>query len=146
MLADLYADSSFLFSLFTKDSQSAAASAYMARAGAPLVFNPLHRMEVRNALRNAAGRDEITAQDCRAAFRVMDDDKQAGLIVHTPIAWADVFRRADELSEQHAAAQGQRSIDLLHVALALETGATTFLSFDNRQRKLAQAAGLKVKP
>jgi predicted nucleic acid-binding protein len=34
----------------------------------------------------------------------------------------------------------------LHVALALEAGAKTFLSFDQRQRKLAKAAGLKVKP
>jgi hypothetical protein len=34
----------------------------------------------------------------------------------------------------------------LHVALALESGAKIFLSFDARQRKLAKAAGLKVKP
>jgi predicted nucleic acid-binding protein len=50
------------------------------------------------------------------------------------------------LSEKHAATEGQRTIDLLHVALALEAGAKTFLSFDQRQRKLAKAAGLKVKP
>ena len=42
--------------------------------------------------------------------------------------------------------EGQRTIDLLHVAIALEAKATTFLSFDNRQRKLAKAAGLEVKP
>ena len=45
-----------------------------------------------------------------------------------------------------AASAGQRTIDLLHVAIALEAGAKTFLSFDQRQRKLAKAAGLKVKP
>ncbi|MEO6740054.1 MAG: PIN domain-containing protein [Chthoniobacteraceae bacterium] len=54
--------------------------------------------------------------------------------------------RADDISEKHAATEGQRTIDLLHVALALECGAKTFLSFDTRQRKLAKAAGLKVKP
>ena len=37
-------------------------------------------------------------------------------------------------------------IDLLHVAIALECGAQIFLSFDKRQRRLAKAAGLKVKP
>ena len=42
--------------------------------------------------------------------------------------------------------EGQRTIDLLHVAIALEAKATTFLSFDNRQRKLAKAAGLEFKP
>ena len=56
------------------------------------------------------------------------------------------FRRADDISEKRAATEGQRTIDLLHVALALECGAKTFLSFDTRQRKLAKDTGLKVKP
>ena len=68
------------------------------------------------------------------------------LQVHYPVAWTGAFRRADDISEKHAATEGQRTIDLLHVALALECGAKTFLSFDTRQRKLAKAAGLKVKP
>ncbi len=88
----------------------------------------------------------MTAPDCRQAFRQIDEDLRDGLLVHTPVGWTDVFRRADELSEKHAATEGQRTIDLLHVALALESGAKTFLSFDARQRKLAKAAGLKVKP
>jgi predicted nucleic acid-binding protein len=50
------------------------------------------------------------------------------------------------LSEKHATKDGQRTIDLLHVAIALECGAKTFLSFDKRQRRLATAAGLKVSP
>jgi len=103
-------------------------------------------VEVRNALRNVTACGEMTATECRAAFRQIDDDLRDGLLVHTPVGWTDVFRRADELSEKHAAKEGQRTIDLLHVALALESGAKTFLSFDVRQRKLAKAAGLKVKP
>ena len=66
--------------------------------------------------------------------------------MHAPVEWTNVFRRADELSETHAIREGQRTIDLLHVAIALEVKARTFLSFDNRQRKLAKAAGLEVKP
>lgn len=146
MATEAYPDSSFLFSLVAKDSQSLAASAYMVRAAAPLFFTPLHRAEVRNALRNAAGRGAITGQECRGAFRVIDDDLREGLFLHTPVEWLNVFHTADELSEKHPRQQGQRTIDLLHVAIALECGAGTFLSFDNRQRKLAHAAGLEVKP
>ena len=146
MPAEAYPDASFLFSLVTNDSKTLEAKAYMVRAATPLFFTPLHRTEVRNALRNAAGRAEITAQECRAAFRLIDEDLLEGLFLHTAVGWTDAFRRADELSEKHAAQHGQRTIDLLHVAIALESGAKTFLSFDNRQRKLAQAAGLKVKP
>jgi predicted nucleic acid-binding protein len=39
-----------------------------------------------------------------------------------------------------------RSLDLLHVATALEIGAMEFLSFDDRQRRTARAEGLNVLP
>ena len=146
MDADAYADSSFLVSLHRADTNYAAANAFMAKAALTLAFTPLHRIEVRNALRNAAASGEMTATDCRLAFRQIEEDLRDGLLLHTPIAWTDTLRHADELSEKHAGKEGQRTIDLLHVALALECGAKTFLSFDARQRKLAKAAGLKVKP
>jgi len=146
MAATAYPDSSFLVSLVCKDTNSAEALGYMARAKKSLVFTPPHRIEARNALRNIAGRGEISEQDRRAAFRQIDEDVRDGLLVHTPVDWTDVFRRADELSEKHAAREGQRTIDLLHVAIALESGARVFLSFDKGQRRLAKAAGLKVQP
>jgi predicted nucleic acid-binding protein len=146
MAASVYPDSSFLVSLVCKDTNSSEALAHMARSKEPLIFTPLHRIEARNALRNIAGRGEISAQDRHEAFLQIEEDLRDGMLVHTPLNWTDVFRRADELSESHAAAEGQRTIDLLHVAIALEAGAQTFLSFDKRQRRLAKAAGLKVKP
>ena len=146
MEATAYPDSSFVVSLICRDTHSDEATSYMERAAQALLFTPLHRIEARNAVRNAAGRGEITAQEQRAAFRQIDDDLRDGLLVHTPVGWTDAFRRADELSEKHAATGGQRTIDLLHVAIALESGAKTFLSFDQRQRKLAKVVGLKVKP
>jgi predicted nucleic acid-binding protein len=146
MEADAYPDSSFLVSLHRNDALHPVALAFMEKAALNLIFTPLHRIEVRNALRNATAGGEMSASDCRQAFRQIDADLQDGLLVHTPVEWPDVLRRADELSEKHAAKNGQRTIDLLHVAFALECGAKTFLSFDNRQRALAKAAGLKVKP
>ena len=146
MAASVYPDSSFLVSLVCKDTNSAEALAHMARAKEPLAFTPLHRIEARNALRNIAGRGGISAQDRHEAFLQVEEDLRDGMLVHTPVNWTDVFRRADELSESHAAADGQRTVDLLHVAIALESGAQTFLSFDKRQRRLAKSAGLKVKP
>ena len=146
MEADAYADSSFLVSLHRADALHEAALAFMEKAKFHLAFTPLHRIEVRNALRNAAAGGVLSAADGRQAFRQIDEDLRDGLLIHTPVHWTDIFRRADELSEKHAATEGQRTIDLLHVALALESGAKIFLSFDQRQRKLAKAAGLKVKP
>lgn len=146
MSATTYADSSFIVSLVCKDTRTDEATAFMERAATPLFFTPLHRIETRNAIRNAAAREVITQQDQRAAFRQIEDDLRDGLLVHSAVNWTDTFRRADELSEKHASTEGQRTIDLLHIAIALECGAKTFLSFDVRQRKLAKAVGLKVKP
>jgi predicted nucleic acid-binding protein len=146
MEVDAYADSSFLVSLLRVDSNHEAAMRYMARCGGTLAFNPLHRVELRNALRNAQAFGQITEKERRLAFREIEQDLQAGLLIYTRANWTDVFRLADELSEKHSGKQGQRTIDLLHVALALECGAKTFLSFDRRQRSLAKAANLIVKP
>jgi predicted nucleic acid-binding protein len=145
-MASAYADSSFLFSLVAKDNWTPEATAYMVRAEVPLWFTPLHRIELRNALRNAVGRGELTAPLCRKAFALVDEDLRQGVLIHAPVEWTNVFRKADELSERHARRDGQRTIDLLHVAIALENRVEIFLSFDKRQRKLALAAGLKVKP
>ena len=146
MEADAYPDSSFLVSLHRADSFHEAAHAFMAKAALSLAFTPLHRVEVRNALRNFAAKGDMKAAERALAFRQIDEDLRDGLLIHTPVSWTDVFRRADELSESHAAAGGQRTMDLLHVAMAIESGAKIFLSFDKRQCKLAKAAGLKVKP
>jgi predicted nucleic acid-binding protein len=141
-----YPDSSFIVSLVSRDTHSNEAAACMASLAEPLTFTPFHRIEARNALRNAAARGAISESERRAVFQRIQGHLQSGFLVHEPVSWTDVFRRADDLSEKHAATEGQRTIDLLHVALALECEAKTFLSFDVRQRKLAKAAGLKVKP
>ena len=146
MSARAYADSSFLVSLYRADASHEAARDEMAQATDPLPFTPLHRIELRNALRNAHSFGQISDKELRLALRQIEDDLREGLLVHVSINWTDVCHRGDKLSEKYAAKEGQRTIDLLHVALAIESGAKTFLSFDNRQRKLAKAIGLTVRP
>ncbi len=146
MEATAYPDSSFLVSLVCQDSKSEEAAAYMKKSAQALIFTPLHRVECRNALRNASARGALTAAELRTAFRQIEEDLSEGLLVHAQVEWTNALRRADELSDKHAATDGQRTIDLIHIALALECKAKTFLSFDLRQRKLAQAVRLKVKP
>ena len=59
--------------------------------------------------------------------------------------WVAVLREAEKLGAAHAEDLGCRSADLFHVAAAAELGADLFLSFDERQMKMAKAAGLTVK-
>jgi predicted nucleic acid-binding protein len=49
------------------------------------------------------------------------------------------------LARKHTALLGTRTLDTLHVAAALELKSERFLTFDERQAKLAKAIGLKLK-
>jgi len=56
------------------------------------------------------------------------------------------FEEARRIARLRTVTEGHRSLDILHVAAALVSEAEELLTFDERQRKLAQAEGLKVKP
>ncbi len=141
-----YADSSFLVSLHTNDTNAEAARRFMARHPEELPFTPLHRMEVWNGIRLMVFRAELSQAERTAVLRQIDEDLADGVLVHIPLPWTDALRKAEQLSADHAERIGSRSADTLHVAVALLAGARRFLSFDKRQRELAKAAGLEVKP
>jgi len=75
-----------------------------------------------------------------------ENDIAAGVFAPASPVWAGVFARAESLATAHAAATLCRSLDTLHVALALEIGATEFCTPDQRQAVMAKAAGLVVVP
>ena len=81
-----------------------------------------------------------------AILRALNSARSEGLLVHCPIDQEATLRRALDLIQQHAAQFQCRALDLLHVALALEIKAPLFVSFDQRQRRLATRAGLNLLP
>ena len=52
--------------------------------------------------------------------------------------------RSTELSRKLTPALGSRMLDVLHVASALELGAKTLVTYDERQIELAKKAGLRT--
>jgi predicted nucleic acid-binding protein len=140
-----FADSSFIVALYLQQQSSPAAAALMQRHGEPLPFTPWHRLEVRNALRLAVFHKLIDARQSRAQLKQVDVDlREETLLVHTPMDWVSVLREAEKMGATHSETLGCRSGDLFHVAAAKELGFDRFLTFDERQRKMAKAAGLSV--
>ena len=141
-----YADTSFLFSLYGHDANSPKARPMGDALKAPLVFTPLHRHELRNAFRLAVFRKALTPDRCQTVLAEIEMDTKTGILVETPVAWAEVFAEAEALSASHTAILGTRATDILHVAAACAAGVKDFLTFDTRQAALARKQGLKVRP
>ena len=146
-----YADASFLVSLYLRDSNSATAVALVQKARHSLPLTSLQRHELRNALRLAVFRTKgmpvaITELDARNALAQVDADLLSGNLVEVSLPWADAMVEAERLGRAYTMKLGVRGMDLLNVAAAVTTKAQTFLTFDGRQRAVAQAAGLHVRP
>lgn len=82
----------------------------------------------------------IAAESAYAAFR-QDRNRK----VYDVVAMDDeVFEQARLLGERFGKKHLIRALDVLHVAAALRHGAGSFATFDKRQAKVAEEAGLKL--
>jgi predicted nucleic acid-binding protein len=142
----IYADTSLLFSLYVTDANSPRADAWRQANPVPIGLTGFHRIELRNALSLAVFQQRLTAAESLAAWQEVQQDLVAGLLITKPDLWGKLVREAESLAEHHTPVIGSRSLDILHVAAALVLGATVFCTFDTRQGKLANAAGLHVQP
>lgn len=137
-------DSSFLFSFYGDDAHSPRAIAAAHSLDMPLTMTLLHRFEFENALRLAIFRRLITHDDANRRLMAFESDLSARRIIVRNLALNPLLETARRLSSRFTETLGQRALDLLIVAAALELGATNFLTFDHRQRALAEAAGMNV--
>jgi predicted nucleic acid-binding protein len=142
----IYFDSAVLVKAYCLESTSAQALSLIKRARPPLIFTPLHAIEIRNALRLKRHRRELTEFQLRGALGNLDDDIRNGFLHLADLDLSAVFGQAELLSAAYTSTIGARSLDVLHVAAALLLGAKQFVSFDRRQRSLAIGAGFNVLP
>jgi predicted nucleic acid-binding protein len=141
-----YFDTGVLLKLYLPEPRAAEAVSFVnASPGKPPV-NILHELEMRSALRQKAGRGELTQIECETLIAQVESDLTASVHERVAVSWPDVFATAESLSAAHGISTLCRSLDTLHVALALELGATEFCTFDLRQARMAAAAGLNVIP
>ncbi len=139
----IYADTSFLISLYSLDANSAAAGQTMRASRADHYITVLGELEVANALELRVFRKELSASQVQSSLNDFEKDTRDGVLLLRPLP-EQVFERARRLSRQTTARLGTRTADLLHVAAALELAVDYLYSFDRQQRKLARVVGLKL--
>jgi predicted nucleic acid-binding protein len=140
-----YCDTSFLVSLYSPDVNSAVSAAEMRRRSATLLITPLCELELVNALQLRLFRKELTVAEVKASHTAIQSDIALGVYWLQPLSMG-IFEAAKRLSLKHVAGIGSRSLDVLHVAAAIAMGADVLFSFDEKQRRLAKAEGLRVAP
>jgi predicted nucleic acid-binding protein len=138
----VYVDSSFLVSVYLTDTHSPD-SRKRAQNTAPFVLTPLHEAEWAHALAQHVFRGMLAPSQARTLESQLKDDKTAGVWTDTELP-ENAFALCADLARRFGPRLGFRTLDSLHVASALELGAERFWTFDERQRDLAKAAGLKT--
>jgi predicted nucleic acid-binding protein len=139
---NIYADTTVFVSFYITDQHSVEVHRLMARHP-ELWLTPFHRVEWSSAVAQHVFRGEFSEQESAKVYRDFLHDRQSGLWREIALP-SLVFETAVDLAERHTPHLGVRALDTLHVAAALELKAERFWTFDDRQKKLAKAVGLKT--
>lgn len=138
----LYLDTSALLKLYVREADSEKVHARVVSQDFPLPVWEIQEMEFINALHLKAFWKEITHEEACTQIELFHGRQKRGLYVFPKIHRSDLMNTFRKLSEK-TPSLGCRTMDVLHVACALEVGATEFLTFDQRQAGLAAMAGLR---
>lgn len=136
----IYADTSFLVSLYITDQHSIVSRQQVLTADG-LWLTPLHRAEWAHAIAQHVFRGELSGSEAHEMHRQLHQDESDGIWIAASIP-EEAFEACADLGRRYGPKLGVRTLDSLHVATALELKAKRFWTFDDRQRKLAKAAGL----
>jgi predicted nucleic acid-binding protein len=137
----IYLDTSAFIKLYIREEHSEAVNRVVIGQDEPLPVWFLHLVEMRNALNLKLFRGELAQADVDGLAKLFQDRLHSGIYAAPRLDIGDLTSTAIQLSG-HTRLLGCRSLDILHVAAAKSIGAQRFVTFDERQRRLAETAGL----
>jgi len=140
----IYADPSALRSLYLHDARSRAMARWRQRHRAALPVTHHGRVELVNSLSLAVFRGDIKPAVLDGALADLEDDFASGRLTRADVPWRKALDRAAALSLSFTGRLGTRTLDVLHVACALELGCAVLVTYDERQAALARAVDLRV--
>jgi len=143
----IYGDTSFLIAIYRRgDSFHSAATNLINRLRQPFALTLLGDLELMNGVFRCLANGLIDQREHDAIFRQIAEDESDGILVRSSLGDSELYAEARQLSRKFTPETSTRSLDILHVAAAQLLGATPFLSFDAKQRLLAQKVGLPLQP
>jgi len=140
----IYVDTSVMVKLYVRELHSREVSEWLQDNDEAIPLTPFHELEFTNAIKLKQFRDEMTKDEAAIVFNRFKEHEKRGVFYRPQIKRSDAFARSLDLSRTHTENTGSGSLDVIHVALALSIGTGRFLTFDERQSKLASTAGLLI--
>ena len=141
---EVYVDPSAQARLYLHQAGSREMCAWRQRLRGALPVTHHGRTEIINALCRAAFLGQLAREGLSRALADFTSDFAEGRLWQADILWRAALNGAAELSQRYTPTLGTRSLDVLHVACALELKLHHFLTLDERKRQLATATGLKL--
>jgi predicted nucleic acid-binding protein len=141
----IYLDTSAFLKLYIREAGSEFVQEIVTSQDDPLPVWDLLQAEVINALRLKVFWQDIRVDEANRLIKLFDERLQRGQYFVPEVDRHVLLSDSRSLGE-HTPQTGCRTMDILHVACALQTRPVHFLSFDGRQRDLATLAGLAVLP
>lgn len=141
----IYLDTSALIKLYIREEGSEEVQQWVASQDDPLPVWELQEMELINALYLKVFWKEISLQDAEGQIELFRNRRRQGYYFFPDfdrLSWMEEFFRISCFTPE----VGTRTLDLQHVACALLLKPTAFISYDDRQRKVAMRVDLNVLP
>lgn len=139
----LYLDTSAFLKLYVREEGSEAVQQAIMSQSDPLPVWEVLEMELHNALNLKVFWGELSEKEAVEQQTLFQRRKAKGFYFVPEIGRADLLSEFRRLSA-YASRLGCRTMDVLHVACACQLLPNLFMTFDARQKKLAEAAGLDV--
>ena len=140
----VYYDTGVLVPLYVEEVFSDAIANYVEARNAIISLNAFQQLELENALRLKVFRREMDGSRCLVVLDKIKANLADGKLVLRPVDWVLAMDAARRLGARGSAQSGCRTLDLVHVAIAVQWRCDTFVTADDRQLRAARVAGLKI--
>jgi len=139
----IYLDTSALIKLYLLEEGSESVQRRIASQELPLPVWEVQEAELINALQLNVFWKKISQKQAENQIAHFYERQKKGHYFFPEIHRGELMKNFRTLSRENARL-GCRTMDIFHVACALQIGATAFITFDDRQRSLAEFAKLQT--
>jgi predicted nucleic acid-binding protein len=139
-----YADTSILVCIYAFEDSAEEARKLLGGLLHPVPLNHFLWLETRNAIQRKVPTGKATKVQMNGMLNELERSIADGALEFRDLDFRSIFNRAEDLSTRFTEKLNTRAFDVLHVAIAIETGCRAFLTFDKGQAKLAKAVGLVI--